>query len=329
MFDGGSQFTPALDVSAVQEPIGPPTYSDFSSGFEFDGPETANWNPGSVAQVYANATQTLDVAPGPLISQHDIAQGYLNNPRIILEKTEGRPTVLEGDCHLEDPIAHGSEVTSQITAGAGIQSIHDIGWAQGGTINPQLPCIGSGLKPHARPSELGDEYVSIRLDDVGNANSNLSSDRQAMDVETPAAYNTKPSAHIGNDGKNLVPKKGRIERRRSVPHRRLRKRSSLDQGAKHPQCIGTRTQIVGTQVFDANMKIKPSRTRRRFSEGEKERIALVRKAGACRECRRMKRKVHIHKDFSQSIGRLTCGRSAIMLWQRPQQRHQVTTIPDP
>ena len=289
MFDGGAQYTPDLDFSAVQGPVGCPTHPDFPSELEFHEPRIAIWDAGNMAPVYARPNQVPVLATGHHMSQYNITPRYPDDLGIMSEEIDGGPSTVEGDCHLKDTVPRSSEVMSQMTAGTGIRPFQNIDWEKGGAFPPEVPCIGSELKPQARPSELGDEYVSFRLDDVENANSNLLSDHQTMNFDKPLTNHPKPNAR--DDVRLLGPKQACIGRRRSVPHRRLRKLSSQDQGNKHPQSKGTRTQIAGTQVFDVNMKIKPTRTKRRFSEGEKERIALVRKAGACRECRRMKRKV--------------------------------------
>lgn len=46
------------------------------------------------------------------------------------------------------------------------------------------------------------------------------------------------------------------------------------------------------ETFDMKMQPKPRRHRRCFSEGEKARVAAVRKAGACQRCHTKHRKVH-------------------------------------
>ena len=66
-----------------------------------------------------------------------------------------------------------------------------------------------------------------------------------------------------------------------VPDRR--KRHSIPKASPHSP---------GEVTFDMNMKPKPRRHRRRFSEGEKVIINAVRKARACSKCHEKHRKVH-------------------------------------
>ena len=332
MFDGGAQYTPRmLDFSAVQGPIDIPLERinpDFASGFGFQDRGSVGCDVASTAPMYPSVTQVPDLGTGHLVSLYDTTPKYPIGPRILLDQTDGGPTMVEGGCYLEDPIPLPSEVMPQPIVGVGIPSTQDVNWLQGGAIGPQFPSIGSELIPHARPSELGNEYVPFIMDDVAHANSNLSSDHQEINLDKAPPYHAKLDAHTEDDVRFLGPKKAHVGRRRSVPPRRSRKRLSLDHGIKRAQSKGARTQIQGTQVFDANFKLKPTRMKRRFSEGEKERIALVRKAGACRECRRMKRKVLICREISPSTRRLTHEHSASMLWRRPQQRHRATNLKD-
>lgn len=271
---GGLQDAPDWELSMTQwlpELFTDYVYTDCRYGCQIEDP--------------GNASSDLsDMGPAPPI--------YQDVPRIVLDQADRVRPFTETDGHLMDQTPVSGEVISELTATAGNSMTQDIDWLQGRpAANQQSQYFGSGLKPHAHPSGLGNEYVSNTLDHARCTDLKLLPDHQANGFHNHFAHRPKPDDIIA-DSRDLLRSNGsNLGRRKSVPHHRLRKLSSVDQGTNHVPIFQERTQTAGIQVFDTNMKIKPGRKKRRFSEGEKERIGRVRKVGACSECRLKKRRV--------------------------------------
>lgn len=217
---------------------------------------------------------------------------YQDVPRILLDQADRVRPIVETDGRLTDQMPVSGDVISELTATGGHSMTHNINWLQGHPpANQQAQYFGEGLKPHARPSGLGNEYVSNTLDHARGTDLKFLPDHQANGFHNHLAYRSKHDDLIPGSG-DLLPSNGsNLGRRKSVPHSRLRKLSVVDQGTNHVPISQQTTQSARIQVFDSNMKIKPGRKKRRFSEGEKERIGRVRKVGACSECRLKKRRV--------------------------------------
>lgn len=238
--------------------------------------------------------------------------GHQYSPRVLLDQTDIQPYILEGNCQLTDPRLVRSEVVFQLTTDAGNPVTESSDLLQGPTVETQFPHIGSGLKPHARPFGLGNEYVPHELAYASRTDSNLLSDFDVKGYKENLAHRAKVNPLTEDIGTFLRSNPPHLGRRRSMPHRGSRKISSVDQGVSHTHSLQGGANVPRIQVFDANMKIK-FRKKRRFSEGEKERIARRRKLGACGECRLKKRRVrHIHRNSALNC-ELTRGHSAIMI----------------
>ena len=302
--DHGPQYTPEMEFSTIQGQMEFPMgymYPGHPSGWRIQEPRSPCWNARSMAPLPSpqwfcglemSAIQVQDWGTSHLMSEYEIPPGYMDVPRMLLDQTDRERPVMDGSCDSTNPTPVSREVMSRLTTGAGNSTIQYINWVEGSRLsNPQLPYNWSGLKPHAPPSGLGNEYVYHKLGCARNADLKLLLDHQAKGFNNHLAHRPKPNTRITDIENSLNWNQAHLERRKSVPHRRLRKRSSVDHQAIQSGFTQARSQLAGTQVFDANMKIQPSRKKRRFSEGEKGRIARVRKAGACGECRVKKRRV--------------------------------------
>ena len=235
--------------------------------------------------------------PGCELQLPDLPSGYRNAPGALSDQIDIQPPILEENCQLMDP-GH-SESMFQLSADAGNPITESVDLLQRPTARKQFPHIGSGLKPHARPFGLGNEYVPHKLAHARRTDSSSLSDFDINGYYENLAHRPKDKALTEVVGTFLRPNPGHRGRRRSMPSNRSRKLSSVDQGISHTHSIQRGPDIPRVQVFDANMKVK-FRKKRRFSEGEKERIARVRKIGACGDCRLKKRRVrNVHRRFSE------------------------------
>lgn len=79
-----------------------------------------------------------------------------------------------------------------------------------------------------------------------------------------------------------------VEPERELPRRRLSKTKEPQKGKIQEQ---DKPSVQGQMTFNPKMVRISTRVRRRFTSSERRRTALVRKLGACTECRRYKRRV--------------------------------------
>lgn len=287
--NGGSQNAPDIELPMSRWP--PESFRDYPYPGYFDDFQIQE--PGNAAfDGDMGTNQIADPERGHLMSVYNLPPRDHDVPRILLDQTDKVPPIMERDCHLTEQPLISREVMFGVKATAGNTTTQNIDWLQGHqAVNQASQYIVSGLKPHVRPCGLGNEYVPYTLDHARCTDLKLLPDHQATGFNNNLAHWPNTNDSIADTKEFLRPNGTNLGRRKSVPHRRLRKLSSVDQGIHHFQLAQERTQIAGTQVFDTNMKIKPGRKKRRFSEGEKERIARVRKIGACQECRLKKRRV--------------------------------------
>ncbi len=300
---GGAQYTPEMEFPTNPWPMDSPMgylYTGGCNGYQIEEAGNAALEVGSMDQVHSqprvwsvgmSTDQVSDSGIGPLTSDYDLIPGERGVPRISMDQTEEVQPSMEEVCHSTDQTPMSSEVMFALTT-ANCNPAQNVDLLQGSqAAKRQFLYVGSGLKPHARPSGLGNEYVSYTGDHAKDTNSKLLPDHQAKAFNNNLAYRPKPNDGIFDTREFLCPTNTYLGRRRSVPRRRLKKLSSMDQRIDHTQLVQERIQMAGTQVFDANMRVKPGRRKRRFSDGEKEHIRRVRKIGACPECRLKKRKV--------------------------------------
>lgn len=302
--NGGSQNAPEMVFQTIQWPPESPmdyAYPGCFDRFQIQEPGNVSGDLSDMDPIPSvprfwnfdmSANQISDPGRGHLMSLYDLPPRDQGIPRLFVNQTDRVPATMERNCHSADQPLVSREVMFGLTATAGNSTTQNINWLQGPqAVNQQSKNIGSGLVPHARPSGLGNEYVSYILDHARCTDPKLLPDHQAKGFNNTLAHRPKPNNTVADTRRLLRPKGTCLGRRKSVPRCPPRKRSSVDQGIDHIHLFQERTQIAGTQVFDTNMKTKPSRKKRRFSEGEKERIARVRKIGACSECRPKKRRV--------------------------------------
>ena len=246
---------------------------------------------------FTGPDMTANMHPDPGISnqllEYVVAARIPSGPRNLLDPIDRIIPILERNCHAVDPLPVTREEMSRLSVSDSNPAAHDGDWLPGS--NRQFPFIGSTLRPYSRPAGLGNEYVYGLSNDPSNTNPMLVPHQQAEHASWSLSDQPKPTTSIQDTSKFLSPNQPYIGRRKPVPHGRLIKPSSRDQGLDHTPNLSLpirkRSQAAGTQVFDARMNVKSGRRKRRYSKDEREQIANTRKYGACQECRMKKRKV--------------------------------------